>query len=112
MRHGDDQWADIGKWVVNALIIAEELGINSKNIDKHASAPGKNPNINRLLGTEDNMGKMLGLDKKWALRAIKSVGNYAEIFEANIGRSTPIALERGLNASWRNGGILYAAPIR
>jgi len=112
VRHGDDRWADIGKWVVNALIIAEEMGINSKNVVKLASTPGKNPSMNRLLGTEGNMGKMLGLDNKWAVRAISAVGNYEEIFERNLGIKTPIALKRGLNASWKNGGILYAAPIR
>lgn len=112
VRQGDDQWADIGKWVVNAIIIAEELGINSKNVLKHASAPGKNPKINRLLGTAGNMGAKLGLDKEWAVRAISAVGNYGEIFDSNIGSKTPINLERGLNALWKNGGILYAAPIR
>ncbi|MCY4262142.1 MAG: amino acid ABC transporter substrate-binding protein [Candidatus Dadabacteria bacterium] len=112
VRHGDDRWADIGKWVVNALIIAEEMGINSKNVSKMASKPGKNPSMNRFLGTEGSMGKMLGLDNKWAVRAIKAVGNYGEIFERNLGVKTPLALQRGLNASWTNGGILYAAPVR
>ncbi len=112
VRHGDDRWADIGKWVVNALIEAEELGINSKNVAKLASAPGANPSINRILGTEGSMGEMLGLDNKWAVRAISAVGNYGEIFERHLGPKTPLALERGLNASWKNGGILYAAPIR
>ena len=112
VRHGDDRWADIGKWVVNALIIAEELGISSKNVEKLAKSPGKDPNVNRLLGTEGSMGEMLGLDNKWAVRAISAVGNYAEIFERHLGAKTPLALERGLNASWKDGGILYAAPIR
>ena len=112
VRHGDDRWADIAKWVVNALIIAEEMGVDSKNVTKLASAPGKNPSLNRILGTEGSMGEMLGLDKKWAVRAILAVGNYGEIFERHLGANTPIALQRGLNASWRNGGILYAAPIR
>lgn len=112
VRHGDDRWADIGKWVVNALIEAEEMGIDSKNVAKLASKPGKNPSINRILGTEGSMGEMLGLDKKWAVRAISAVGNYGEIFERHLGMKTPLALQRGLNASWKNGGILYAAPIR
>ncbi len=112
VRHGDDRWADIGKWVVNALIEAEELGINSKNVAKLASAPGGNPSINRILGTEGSMGEMLGLDKKWAVRAISAVGNYGEIFERHLGAKTPLALSRGLNASWKDGGILYAAPAR
>lgn len=112
VRHGDDRWADIGKWVVNAIIIAEEMGINSKNVSKLASKPGANPSMNRILGTEGSMGQMMGLDNKWAVRAIKAVGNYGEIFERHLGVKTPLALERGLNASWKNGGILYAAPIR
>ena len=112
VRHGDDRWADIGRWVVNALIEAEEMGIDSKNVTRLASAPGANPTINRILGTEGSMGEMLGLDKKWAVRAILAVGNYGEIFERHLGMKTPLALPRGLNASWKNGGILYAAPIR
>ena len=112
VRHGDDRWADIGKWVVNALIIAEEMGINSKNVSKLASKSGANPSMNRILGTEGSMGEMMGLDNKWAVRAIKAVGNYGEIFERHLGVKTPLALERGLNASWKSGGILYAAPIR
>ncbi|NKB62074.1 MAG: transporter substrate-binding domain-containing protein [Gammaproteobacteria bacterium] len=112
VRHGDDQWADIGKWVVNALIIAEELGVTSANVAEHAAAAGNNPSINRLLGTEGDMGAMIGLDKEWAVRAISAGGNYAESFDRNIGPDTPIGLSRGLNALWTNGGILYAAPIR
>jgi general L-amino acid transport system substrate-binding protein len=111
-RHGDDEWSDIGKWVVNALIVAEELGVTSANIGELCGAAGNNPSINRLCGTEGDMGSMLGLDAQWAVRAISVAGNYAEIFDANIGPDTPLALERGLNASWRDGGILYAAPIR
>ena len=112
VRHGDDEWLDIGKWVVNALIAAEELGVTQGNVAEMAAAAGNNPAINRLLGTEADMGAMIGLDAQWAVRAISTSGNYAEIFDRNIGPNTPIALERGLNASWRNGGILYAAPIR
>lgn len=113
VRHGDDQWADIGKWVVNALINAEELGISQKNVKNLASSTeGKNPSINRLLGTEGNFGSMIGLDKQWAVRAIAQGGNYGEIFERNIGSSTPLGIARGLNARWNNGGILYAPPIR
>ncbi len=112
VRHGDDEWADIGKWVVNAIIIAEELGITQDNAAEMAMEAGDNPSINRLLGTEGNMGEMLGLDAQWALRAIQAGGNYAELFNKNIGPDTPLALERGLNASWKDGGILYAAPIR
>jgi general L-amino acid transport system substrate-binding protein len=112
VRHGDDAWFDIAKWVVNALINAEELGINSVNAAEMAAAAGNNPAINRLLGTEGDMGSMIGLDKQWAMRAISQVGNYAEIFDRNIGPTTPIGLARGLNALWKDGGILYSAPIR
>ena len=112
VRHGDDAWADIGKWVVNAIIVAEELGVTAGNIDEMCAAAGDNPSVNRLCGTEGDMGAMIGLDAQWAMRAIKVGGNYGEIFDAHIGPDTPLALERGLNASWRDGGILYAAPIR
>lgn len=112
VRHGDDAWFDIAKWVVNALIDAEELGVNSGNVAEMGAAAGNNPAINRLLGTEGDMGAMIGLDKQWAMRAISQGGNYAEIFDRNIGPSTAIALERGLNALWKDGGILYSAPIR
>ncbi len=112
VRHGDDEWLDIGKWVVNALINAEEAGITSENVAEMAKEAGDNPTINRMLGTEGDFGSMIGLDKDWAARAIAAGGNYGEIFERNIGPSTPIALQRGLNAQWKDGGILYAAPIR
>lgn len=112
VRHGDDQWFDIGKWVVNALIAAEELGITSENAEEMAASAGDNPSINRLLGAEGDFGAMIGLDKQWALRAISAVGNYGEIFEKHIGPSTALGIERGLNAQWKDGGILYAAPIR
>ncbi len=112
VRHGDDQWADIGKWVVNALINAEELGINQSNVQDLAAASGDNPSVNRLLGTEGEFGAMIGLDSQWATRAIAQGGNYGEIFERNIGSDSPLNIARGLNALWTNGGILYAAPAR
>ena len=112
VRQGDDQWADIGKWVVNALINAEELGVTQANVKEMAKAAGDNPSVNRLLGTESNMGEMIGLDNAWAVRAISAIGNYGESFDRHIGPNTPIGLERGLNALWNKGGILYAAPIR
>ncbi len=112
VRQGDDQWADIGKWVVNAIISAEELGVTQANVAELAAAATNNPSINRMLGTEGNMGEMVGLDAQWAVRAITAIGNYGETFDRHIGPDTPIALERGLNAQWNNGGILYAAPIR
>ena len=111
-RHGDDEWSDIGKWVVNAIINAEELGITKANLGELCGASGDNPSINRLCGTEGDMGSMIGLDAEWAQRVIAVDGNYGEIFNMHIGPDTPLALERGLNALWRDGGILYAAPIR
>ena len=112
VRHGDDQWADIVKWTYNALVAAEEYGVTSTNIAELSAAPGNNPEINRLLGTEGEMGPMMGLDKDWAKRAIMAGGNYGEIFAANIGESTPIGLARGLNALWTQGGLQYAPPVR
>ena len=111
VRHGDNQWGDIVRWTLNALITAEELGVTSANVDEMAKGTN-NPEINRLLGTEGDLGAMLGLDKEWAMRAIKTQGNYGEIFEANIGPSTAIGLGRGLNALWTEGGILYTPPFR
>lgn len=112
VRHGDNQWGDIVRWTLNALISAEELGITSANLEKSASAPGNNPEINRLLGTEGDLGGMLGLDKTWAVRAIAVNGNYGEIFEKNIGEATPVGLARGLNAQWTDGGLIYSPPFR
>jgi len=112
VRQGDDAWADVVRWVLNALIAAEELGIDSGNIASLGAAAGNNPSINRILGTEGDFGAMIGLDKEWAKRAIMAGGNYGEIFERNIGANTPIGLARGLNAQWRDGGLLYAPPIR
>ncbi len=110
VRHGDDQWYDIVNWTVMALIEAEELGITSRNVDKMLKS--KNPQVKRFLGVTPGMGKALGLDDKWAYNIIKQVGNYGEIFERNVGVNTPLGLERGLNALWTKGGLMYAAPFR
>lgn len=116
VRHGDDQWFDAMKWIISALINAEELGITQSNVTELGNSAGDNPSINRMLGTEADMGAMIGLDKQWAVRAIKAVGNYGEIFDRHLGPNTDIALNRGLNALWNDpnepNGILYAAPIR
>ncbi len=112
VRHGDDQWADIARWTLNALITAEELGVNQANVAEMAAAAGDHPEINRMLGTEGSMGEMLGLDAQWAARAIAAEGNYAEIFERYIGADSPLELGRGLNALYTDGGILYSPPIR
>lgn len=111
VRHGDDQWADIVRWTQNALIAAEEHGVTSANVSELAKGT-ENPSINRLLGSEGSLGEMLGLDKDWAVRAIGAVGNYGEIFEREIGESTPIGLSRGLNALWTQGGLQYSPPFR
>ena len=112
VRHGDDQWFDVNKWVINALILAEELGVTQANVEGLGANAGKSGDINRMLGSEGDFGAMIGLDKKWAVRAIKAVGNYGEIFDRHLGPSTDIGLERGLNAQHTDGGILYAAPVR
>ncbi|MDV7202383.1 amino acid ABC transporter substrate-binding protein [Roseovarius sp. 10] len=112
VRHGDNEWGDIVRWSLNALIAAEELGITSANIAELAAAPGQNPEINRILGTEGDLGAMLGLEANWAVNAISAGGNYGEIFERFLGESTPIGLARGLNAQWTDGGLLYSPPFR
>jgi len=112
VRHGDDQWADIARWTLNALIAAEELGVTSANIKEMGMEAGNNPEINRLLGTEGNLGEQLGLSADWAKNAIAAGGNYGEIFSKNIGESTPIGLARGLNAQWTDGGLIYTPPFR
>lgn len=111
VRHGDDQWADIVRWTLNALITAEELGVTSANLAEMGKGTN-NPEINRLLGTEGDLGAMLGLEAGWAMQAIGAEGNYGEVFEKNIGEATPIGLARGLNAQWTQGGLLYSPPFR
>jgi general L-amino acid transport system substrate-binding protein len=111
VRHGDNNWGDVVRWTLNALITAEELGVTSANIAEMAGGTN-NPEINRLLGTEGNLGEMLGLSADWAKNAIMAGGNYGELFEKNIGENTPIGLSRGLNAQWKNGGLIYSPPFR
>jgi general L-amino acid transport system substrate-binding protein len=110
VRHGDDQWFDIVKWVINATIAAEEKGITAANIDSFLKS--RDPTVHRLLGRTPGMGEALGLDAQWAARAIRQVGNYGEIFERNVGVDTPLGLERGLNDLWTRGGLIYAYPFR
>ncbi|MDP6463132.1 MAG: amino acid ABC transporter substrate-binding protein [SAR324 cluster bacterium] len=109
-RHGDDQWSDIITWVLNATVTAEELGVNSSNVDKMKNS--NNPEIRRMLGSDGSQGAELGLSNDWAYQIIKQVGNYAEIFENNIGVNTPLGIERGLNALWTKGGLQYSPPFR
>jgi general L-amino acid transport system substrate-binding protein len=110
VRHGDDQWYDIVNFSVLALIDAEELGITSKNVDQMLNS--KDPKIQRFLGVNPGNGKALGLDEKWAYNIIKQVGNYGEVFERNVGPSTPLAIERGLNDLWTRGGLMYSPPFK
>ncbi|MCV6585789.1 MAG: amino acid ABC transporter substrate-binding protein [Marinibacterium sp.] len=113
VRHGDNEWGDVVRWTLNALISAEELGITSANLASLVEAADPStPEINRILGTEGTLGEMIGLDPDWAARAIAVGGNYGEIFAKNIGEETPIGLARGLNAQWTDGGLLYSPPFR
>lgn len=110
VRHGDNQWGDVVRWTLNAMIIAEELGVTSANVDEMKNS--ENPETQRLLGVSGEYGEMLGLSKDWAYNIIKAIGNYGESFDRNIGPETPIGLERNLNALWSKGGLLYAPPFR
>jgi len=110
VRQGDDKWFTIVKWVLFAMIDAEELNVSSKNIDDMMKST--NPDVKRLVGTEGNYGEQIGLSKDWAVRIIKLVGNYGEVFERNVGQGSPLKIDRGLNKLWNRGGIQYAPPIR
>jgi len=110
VRHGDNQWKDIVNYAVLAMINAEEMGITSKNVDKMLKS--KDPKVQRFLGVSAGNGKALGLDEKFAYNIIKQVGNYGEIFERNVGVNTPLGIERGLNALWTNGGLMYSPPFK
>jgi general L-amino acid transport system substrate-binding protein len=109
VRQGDAQWKDIVTWSVFAMMQAEELGITSQNVDEK-KATG-DADAKRLLGASDELGKALGLDNDWAYRIVKQVGNYGEVFQRNLGAGSPLKLERGLNALWTNGGLIYAPPF-
>ncbi|WP_346796744.1 amino acid ABC transporter substrate-binding protein [Halomonas sp. Bachu 37] len=110
VRQGDDTWFNIVKWSLFAMINAEEYGINSDNVDEMMES--EDPNIARILGQDDNYGEAMGLDADWAYQIIKQVGNYGEIFDRNVGPNSPLEIERGVNALWTEGGIMYAPPIR
>jgi general L-amino acid transport system substrate-binding protein len=110
VRHGDDEWFDIVKWTIYAMIGAEEKGITSASVDEALKT--EDPDIKRMLGVTPGIGKALHLDEKWAYNVIKQVGNYGEVFERNVGSKTPLKLERGVNALWTNGGLMYAMPFR
>jgi general L-amino acid transport system substrate-binding protein len=110
VRQRDDDWMMIVKWTLYAMINAEELGITSKNIDE--ALKSKKPDVMRLVGTEGTYGEELGLTKDWAVRIIRHVGNYGEVYERNVGSGSKLGIPRGLNQLWSAGGIQYAPPIR
>jgi general L-amino acid transport system substrate-binding protein len=110
VRQGDSQWLTIVKWVHNALLNAEELGVTKANVDQMLGST--NPDIKRLVGKEGDFGKGIGLDNDWAVKIVKSVGNYGELFERNVGKGSRLNIDRGLNNQWNKGGIQYAPPIR
>jgi general L-amino acid transport system substrate-binding protein len=111
VRRGDDEWLAITKWVIHGLVEAEEYGVTQANVAAMAK-DSKDPVIGRLTGSTEDIGKHLGLDKEWLVRAIKAVGNYGEIFEHNVGPKTALALPRGSNNLWNNDGLIYAPPLR
>jgi general L-amino acid transport system substrate-binding protein len=110
VRQGDDQWFNIVKWTHFAMLNAEELGVTSKNVDDMMKS--ENPDIRRLLGVEGDQGKGFGLANNWAYTVIKQVGNYAEVFDRNVGDGSALKIKRGLNALWNKGGLQYAPPVR
>src|SRR5881394_3123480 len=110
VRHGDDQWFDLVKWTLMGMIEAEEMGINQKNVDEMLKSD--DPVIKRFLGVTPGYGKATGVDEKWMYNVVKQIGNYGDSFERNVGTKTPLKLERGQNALWTNGGLMYAIPFR
>ncbi|ODN70325.1 amino acid ABC transporter substrate-binding protein [Methylobrevis pamukkalensis] len=110
VRQGDDQWFALNKWVYFALLNAEEMGITQANVEEMKTS--ENPNIKRLLGVDGDFGASVGLSADWAVKVIKGVGNYGEIFARNVGTETPLGIERGQNALWTEGGLQYAPPVR
>lgn len=110
VRHGDDQWFDIVKWTLFAMIDAEELAVTQKNVDEMAKS--NKPELKRMFGTDGNLGEQLGLTKDWVIRIVKAVGNYGESFDRNVGAGSKLGIARGLNKLWNQGGIQYAPPIR
>ena len=110
VRHGDDEWFDIVKWALFVMVNAEEAGVTSNNVD--AMKKSTNPDIKRLLGVEGDKGKDFGLANDWMAVVIKQVGNYGEVFDRNVGKGSPLKIERGLNALWTQGGLQYAPPVR
>jgi general L-amino acid transport system substrate-binding protein len=110
VRYGDDKWFNIVKWTLFAMINAEEMGVNQKNVDEMAKSD--KPELKRAFGTDGNLGEQLGLTKDWFGRIIKAVGNYGEVYERNVGSGSKLQIARGINQLWNKGGIQYAPPIR
>jgi len=111
VRRGDEEWFAIVKWVIYGLLEAEEYGITQANVDSMKTT-STDPVVKRILGTTEDTGKLLGLDKEWMARAIKATGNYGEIFERNVGPKSALGLPRGVNNQWNKGGLMYAMPVR
>jgi general L-amino acid transport system substrate-binding protein len=111
VRRGDDEWFAIVKWVIYGLLEAEEYGITQTNVDQLKGSTS-DPAVQRILGTTEDTGKLLGLDKEWMVRAIKATGNYGEMFERNVGPKSALKLPRGVNNLWNKGGLMYAYPVR
>ncbi|MCG2604389.1 MAG: amino acid ABC transporter substrate-binding protein, partial [Achromobacter sp.] len=110
VRQGDDNWFNVVRWTLNAMLEAEEFGVTSANVDSQLKS--NNPNVQRILGVTPGMGKNLGVDDKWAYNIVKQVGNYGESYERNLGMASAMKLPRGLNAQWRDGGQMYGWPVR
>jgi general L-amino acid transport system substrate-binding protein len=110
VRHGDDQWFDIVKWTLFAMVTAEEMGVTQKNVDEMAKSD--KPEFKRVFGADGNLGEQLGLTKDWVTRIVKATGNYGESFDRNVGAGSKLGIARGLNQLWNKGGIQYAPPIR
>jgi len=111
VRQGDDDWFNIAKWVLFAMINAEEMGLSSGTVDQ-VKAQTSSPEVRRFLGLEGDKGKDLKLSNDWAYNIVKQVGNYGEVFERNLGTGSPLKIARGINALWKNGGLQYAPPVR
>ena len=111
VRRGDDEWFAIAKWVIYGLLEAEEYGLTQANVEQQQKT-SQDPVVMRIVGSSEDTGKLLGLDKDWMVRAVKAVGNYGEIYERNVGPKTALNLPRGTNALWTKGGLMYAPPVR
>jgi general L-amino acid transport system substrate-binding protein len=110
VRHGDEAWANVVRWVVNALVEAEELGLTAANVDE--AFQSSDPEIRRFVGLEPGLGRGLGLDPHWAYRVIRATGNYGELYDRTIGMKSPLKLDRGLNRLWNQGGLMWSPPFK